>query len=159
MNKATKITIFILLVFIGGFLIFYNSKPVPISSENDSAVSDTQQKSGVSNTQQKWESKIDEQASVTVTVTPSDSLVESKEWKFNVVMDTHSIELDQDMTKISILVDDQGKEYKPINWEGPVGGHHREGVLIFNQITPTPKSIELKISGIGNVIRNFAWQL
>jgi hypothetical protein len=72
-------------------------------------------------------------------------------------MNTHSVELDQDMTKIAILVDDQGKEYKPISWEGPVGGHHREGMLIFNQITPNPKSVELKISSIGGVVRSFTW--
>ena len=55
-------------------------------------------------------------------------------------------------------IDDSGKEYKPIAWEGPVGGHHREGMLIFNQITPNPKSVELKISNIGDVVRSFVWQ-
>src|SRR3989338_7470026 len=50
------------------------------------------------------------------------------------------------------------KEYKPIAWEGPVGGHHREDMLIFNQITPNPKSVELKISNIGDVVRSFVWQ-
>ena len=73
-------------------------------------------------------------------------------------MDTHSIELDQDMTKIAKLVDDQGKEYKPTAWNGPTGSHHREGMLIFNQITPIPKSLELKISGIGGVVRSFIWK-
>ncbi len=63
------------------------------------------------------------------------------------------------MINIAVLVDDQGKEYKPIRWEGPVGGHHREGVLIFDQITPNPKSVELKISNIGDVVRSFTWQL
>ena len=80
------------------------------------------------------------------------------EWKFDIAMNTHSVELNQDMTKVAVLVDDQGKEYKPISWQGAEsGGHHREGVLIFNQITPTPKSIELKITGIGGVVRNFVW--
>ena len=150
MNKT--ITILILaLAFIGGFLIFYNPKP---------ASSPTQNNSDVSSTSQKWESKIDEQGSVTVTVTPTLLSEESKEWKFDVVMDTHSVELDQDMTKVSVIVDDQGKEYKPLSWEGAeAGGHHREGVLIFNQITPKPKSFELKISDIGGVVRSFTWQL
>lgn len=75
-------------------------------------------------------------------------------------MDTHSVELDQDVAKIAALVDDSGKEYKPLRWEGtPVGGHHREGSLVFNRITPTPKFVELKISGIGGVARSFIWQL
>lgn len=149
MNKT--ITIFILaLAFIGGFLVFYNPKP---------ASSPTQSNSDAPSTLQKWESKIDEQASVTVTVTPTLLSEESEEWKFDVVMDTHSVELDQDMTKIAILVDEQGKEYKALNWEGPTGGHHREGIITFNKITPAPKSVELKISDIGGVVRSFTWQL
>ena len=151
MNNKTLTILTLALAFLGGFLIFYQNRPIEQKTPVANQVSQE--------AKQNWEPKIDEQASITVTITPIDISPQSKKWKFNVVMDTHSIELDQDMTKISILVDDQGKEYKPINWEGPVGGHHREGVLIFNQITPTPKSIELKISGIGNVIRNFAWQL
>lgn len=139
------------LVFIGGFLVFYKLKPVS---------DPTKESSSASNAQQKWETKTDEQASVTVTVTPIvDISLQSKEWKFDVVMDTHSVELDQDLLKITVLVDDRGKEYKPLNWEGLVGGHHREGMLTFNQITPLPKSIEIKISDVGGVVRSFMWQL
>src|SRR3989339_69787 len=149
MNKA--ITTFVLaLAFIGGFLIFYNPKPASSPTENNSETLDTIQK---------WESKIDEQASVTVTVTPSDLSLESKEWKFDVVLNTHSVELDQDMTNVAVLMDDD-KEYKPLRWEGaPAGGHHREGVLVFSPITPAPKSIELKITGIADTVRTFNWQL
>ena len=149
MNKA--ITIFVLtLAFIGGFLVFYNPKPASIP---------VQENSSVSNAQRKWESKVDDQASVTVTVTPTLFSEESGEWKFDIVMDTHSVELDQDMTKVSILIDEQGTEYKALNWDGPTGGHHREGVLTFNEITPAPKSVELKITDIGGVVRTFNWQL
>ena len=140
MNKT--ITIFILVfAFVGGFLIFYNPKPV-------------------SNTQQNWESKTDDQPPVTVTITPIDILPESKEWKFNIVMDTHLVELDQDMTKVAVFVDDQSKEYAPLNWEGPVGGHHREGVLVCNAVEPMPKSVEIKIKDIGGIPeRSFKWNL
>lgn len=149
--KKSIITILPVLAFIGGFLIFYNLKTVS---------SPTQNNSDVLNALQKWESKIDDQALVTVTVTPVDISSRSKEWRFDVVMDTHSVELDQDMTKIAILIDEQGKEYQPLAWEGPTGGHHREGVLTFARITPTPKSIELKITNIGGVpSRSFAWNL
>src|SRR3989344_2074671 len=114
MNKA--ITIFVLaLAFIGGFLIFYNPKPASGPTKDNSQAIDTQQK---------WESKIDEQASVTVTVTPSDLSLESNEWKFDVVLSTHTVELDQDMTEVAILTGDSGKEYSPARWEGaPAGGH------------------------------------
>ncbi|HEY4515345.1 MAG TPA: hypothetical protein VJJ22_04330 [Candidatus Paceibacterota bacterium] len=138
MKKVLTISILIIL-FTGGFLIFYQSRPaeqkVPVTSE---------------------EARIDDQASVTVTITPFDISSQSKEWKFDVAMDTHSVELDQDMVKVSVLVDDNGKEYKPLRWEGAeVGGHHREGVLTFSQIIPFSQSVELKISSIGDVIRSF----
>lgn len=154
MNNKT-LTIFTLaLAFLGGFLFFYSGdltkELIPIAN----------QVSEQTTTKQNWETKTEEQESVTVVITPIDLLLNSKEWKFDVLMDTHSVELDQDMTKIAVLVDDQGKEYKPIRWEGAeAGGHHREGMLIFNQIVPTPKSVELKISGIGDVVRSFTWQL
>ena len=150
MNKA--ITIFVLaLAFIGGFLIFYNPKPVSSPNENNSEAI---------NTEQKWESKIDEQASVTVTVTPSDLSLKSNEWKFDVVLSTHSVELDQDMTKVAILIDDYGKEYSPARWEGaPAGGHHREGILFFVPITPYPQHLKLNIKDVGGVQRLFSWTL
>jgi len=149
MNKT--ITIFILaLAFMGGFLVFYNPKTVSNPTQNNS---------DAPSTLQKWESKIDEQASVTVTVTPTLLSEESEEWKFDVVMDTHSVELEQDMTKIVVLVDDQGKEYAPISWEGPTGGHHREGVLSFNSVEST-KWVEIKINDIAGIPeRSFKWSL
>ncbi|OGJ05939.1 hypothetical protein A2554_00955 [Candidatus Nomurabacteria bacterium RIFOXYD2_FULL_35_12] len=152
MNKTITV-LTLALAFLGGFLFFYRGGPIkqvaPVANQvNQQTI-----------TKQTWETKTEEQADVTVVVTPIDLSLNSKEWIFDVGMNTHSVELDQDMTKIAILVEDQGKEYKPISWEGPVGGHHREGMLIFNQITPNPKSVELKISNIGDVVRSFVWQL
>ena len=107
-----------------------------------------------------FETLSDTQGVVTVNVTPT--LVSSKDlqWKFDVSFSTHSIELDQDITQISVLVDDKGKEYKPIRWEGSgPGGHHREGTLVFNQISPMPKSITLKILGVDAPVRSFVWNI
>lgn len=157
MNKNVITVSVLVLACIGGFLVFYNPKPARAPAPDSNPI---QSNSDVSNSLQKWESKIDEQANVTVTVTPSELGAESKEWKFDIVMSTHSVELDQDMTKVAVLIDDSGKEYSPVRWEGaPIGGHHREGILIFNKITPASKSIELKISNIGAVVRTFDWQL
>ena len=149
MNK-TLITSILVLVFIGGFIIFYNPKPISVLTQDNPLILGAEQK---------WESRTDKQEGVTITVTPIDIFSQAKEWKFNVDMDTHSVELDQDMTKSIVLIDDQDKEYEPINWEGPIGGHHREGMLIFNVIEPMPKSVEIKIKNIGDVVRNFTWQL
>ncbi len=151
MNNKTLIIFSLVLIFLGGFIFFYRGNSI-------------EQKTPVINQTEtvkfyNWASKTDEQAYVTVVVTPIDILSQSKEWKFNILMDTHSVELDHDLLKSVFLVDNKGKEYKPVVWEGPVGGHHREGVLKFNQITPIPESVELKISGIGDVDRSFVWEL
>lgn len=118
----------------------------------------TQDDSKTTNTDQKYGSKVDDQENVTVTVTPVLPVADSGVLQFTIVMDTHSIELDQNMIDSTVLIDDQGIRYSPFNWEGSVGGHHREGVLTFTKITTIPKSVELKISGIGGVDRSFVWQ-
>ncbi|KKR70416.1 MAG: hypothetical protein UU13_C0006G0018 [Candidatus Nomurabacteria bacterium GW2011_GWB1_40_7] len=152
--KNTTAIILLAVVFVLGFFILYRDSS---KKQKIFIVEEAKEQTAI---KQNWESKIDEQASVTVTVTPIDISSDSKEWKFNVLMDTHSVELDQDMLRIAVLVDDKDKEYKPLRWEGAEpGGHHREGVLIFNQIVPSPKSIKLKISSIGEAERNFIWQL
>ncbi|KKW33660.1 MAG: hypothetical protein UY80_C0036G0004 [Parcubacteria group bacterium GW2011_GWB1_53_43] len=107
-----------------------------------------------------WQTQTDEQANVTVAVTPVDLSPQVKEWKFDIVMNTHSVELGQNMAESTVLMDDSGKEYKPLRWEGAApGGHHREVVLSFSRLTSAPKSIELKITGIADTIRTFTWQL
>lgn len=153
MNNKTLTILTLALAFLGGFLFFYRGGPTKELTPV------TNQASEQTATKQTWETKTEEQANVTVVVTPLELSPSSKQWKFDVGMNTHSVELDHDLTKIAVLIDDQGKEYKPMGWEGLIGGHHREGVLIFNRITPIPKSVELRISGIGEVVRSFVWQL
>jgi len=150
MNRV--ITVAILgLAFIGGFLFFYNPKPASAPVQEDSSIKPTLQE---------WEPVTDEQANVTVTITPSDLMWQSKEWKFDVVVNTHSVELDQDMASIATLADDNGKEYQALRWEGAaVGGHHGEGVLVFDAVTPYPQHLKLIIRGIANVERSFTWTL
>ena len=140
-------------VFLAGVLIFYQlgSRGQGVSTASGTGSQATSSPTG--------EMKIDEQANVTVVVTPLDLSSQSAQWEFDIGMNTHSVELNQDMTKIAVLVDDTGKEYKPIAWDGPVGGHHRKGVLSFGQITPAPKSVELKIFGIADVVRTFTWPI
>ena len=102
-----------------------------------------------------FETKENAEGPVSVTVTPL-SLRD-----FEVSLNTHSEELSVDLVAVSELVDDRGKVYKPLIWEGdPPTGHHREGVLKFNPITSKPKSIELKIENVGGVTeRSFKWDL
>ena len=105
-----------------------------------------------------YESQTDSQGIIGVTITPLELSAETSEWKFDIVLDTHSGSLDQDMLTTAVLVDDSGKVYRPTNWDGaPAGGHHREGVLTFMPSVPAPKSIQLKIVNVGVPERNFTW--
>lgn len=105
--------------------------------------------------------KTSSEGSVTVQVTPKDLSQSSPTWDFEIVLDTHSGNSDQDLTETAILIDEKGNEFSPISWEGdPPQGHHRSGVLKFKPISQRPKSIELKIKQIGNVNeRIFEWEL
>lgn len=104
-------------------------------------------------------SQTSSEGSVTISVTPS-KLANAGTWEFEITLDTHSVELDSDLTKAAILIADD-KEYQPIAWDGdPPGGHHRNGILQFAPISQQPESIALKIRNIGGVEeRDFIWQL
>src|SRR3989344_8165684 len=142
--KNKILTTLSIIAFMGGFLIIFLSGPVKQVAPIDNQVNQQP------NNSQQWETKTDEHASVTVVVTPIDLSSQSTKWKFNVAMDTHSIELNEDMMESAVLMDEQGREYKPVNWDGPTGGHHLEGVLTFKRVMPSPQSIELKITGVGD---------
>lgn len=106
------------------------------------------------------EEKIDEQGAVTVKVQPKEVSPSATPWEFEITLDTHSVELDDDLVAQSVLVDTQGNEYRPVSWEGdPPGGHHRKGILKFPSL-PQADVIQLKIHGIGGVEqRTYEWQL
>ncbi len=118
---------------------------------------DLQQEIPANNT---FEPQTNSGGSVNVTVLPK-NLSDAGTWDFDVTFSTHSVELSEDVTQISALVGDDGREYAPISWDGdPPGGHHREGILKFEPIVPTPRSITLKIRKIDGVDeRSFRWQM
>lgn len=108
-----------------------------------------------------YQPQTDEQGEVVVEVVPLKLSKDAQVWKFKVVLNTHSVELDADMAASSVLFDDSGREYSAISWEGTqAGGHHREGTLSFTPVTPMSKSVEIRIKDIGGVAsRSFKWQL
>lgn len=99
------------------------------------------------------------QGVVTIKVTPQAVSASAASWRFEVVLDTHSVALTQDMRDVSVLSGGDDGEYKPIAWEGdPPGGHHRKGVLVFSPISPMPASLVMKIRGVAGVPeRIFTW--
>lgn len=82
-------------------------------------------------------------------------------WEFEVTMDTHTKPLDSDLTKAAELIDDGGRRYAPLSWQGDKpGGHHRKGILRFAAPAGQIKSVELQIQGVGgDSKRTFRWTL
>lgn len=99
------------------------------------------------------------QSGVIVKITPRD--LTAQPWAFDVVFDTHSQPLTDDLAKTAVLVSDGGASHPPLKWEGdPPGGHHRKGVLQFKPVSPMPAAIELQIRRSGeSAPRSFRWQL
>lgn len=150
MNKNFTYIIIGLIVVALIYFGFFNGKR---------AINDNQQIKQSSTPQ--WETKTDEQPPVTVKVTPVQFGKNSSVWKFDIAFETHSGSLDEDPTKVVTLSDDKGNTYQPISWDGAgPGGHHREGILLFNAITPSPGFIELNVTNVGGVPeRLFKWNL
>ncbi len=96
---------------------------------------------------------------VTVKVEPKSMGVPGREWEFAVVLDTHSSELNDDLVQSAVLVTGDGRKFKPVRWTGaPPGGHHREGVLVFDVPAPVPAAVELNITRPGeSAPRLFRW--
>lgn len=99
------------------------------------------------------------QSGVTVKVTPRS--LAGAEWEFEVVFDTHSQELKDDLLKAAVLVADGSAPSSPIEWQGDApGGHHRKGVLRFKSLLPQPREIGLQIARPGeSAPRSFRWSL
>ena len=98
---------------------------------------------------------------VSVVATPRDLSPAAKEWEFEIVLQTHSQDLSDDVKAVSTLIADGRATQVPTAWEGdPPGGHHRKGVLGFEPVTPRPGTIELRILRPGESSpRSFRWQL
>lgn len=80
-----------------------------------------------------------------------------------VAMNTHTVELNYDLTRLAALRDDQGEELRPKSWKAPAGGHHVSGLLTFEiseGFFADSSSLELMIRDVGGVPeRLFRWKL
>ncbi len=144
-----KIYLITIVIFAGIALLIFARWGSP-SNENPAQIP---QSSVVSASM--LETQINDEGSVTVKITPK----LSSEIAFEVTLDTHSEELSADLTQAVTLKDENGKEYKPIRWEGdPPEGHHRDGLLAFGPINPAPKTFRLVVRQIGGIVeREFLW--
>jgi len=115
----------------------------------------------VSKEQTQLKPQTNSEGQVEVEVTPVDVSPNSEAWKFGVTLNTHSVELDYDLKKITVLVDDKGTAFRPEIWEGAgPGGHHREGILKFPTFPTMTDTITLNIQDVGDIAeRSFTWSI
>ena len=101
------------------------------AAQQESGEVDASIKAGAAQTLQ-FETLSNDEQRVWVEVTPLNLPQGGTTLDFEVAFNTHSVNLDFDPAAISVLRDDQGREYPALSWEGPgPGGHHRSGVLRF----------------------------
>ncbi len=95
---------------------------------------------------------------VVVTVKPI-TLAPGEPAAFDVAMNSHSVEIVEDMVAATVLRDDAGNQFPATAWEGAgPGGHHREGVIRFGTLSGEPKELVLVIRGVAKVPeRVFRW--
>ena len=97
---------------------------------------------------------------VTVKVTYLDPKT-SSDLRFQVALDTHSVNLDSyDLKTLTVLRDDTGKNHLPTGVENKGSGHHREATVTFAKIANSTKRVELVVKDIAGVKeRIFRWDL
>ncbi|MHB1390612.1 MAG: hypothetical protein ACYCXF_05160 [Thermoleophilia bacterium] len=98
---------------------------------------------------------------VEVAVAPTGLSAAAVTWDFKISIDSQGAELNEDLMSAAVLVDDSGREYMAVGYEGdPPGGTHREGIVKFAPISPEPKTVTLKLRGVGGIgERSFAWTM
>lgn len=107
----------------------------------------------------------DAQGAVSVTVTPLNLDQTGEELQFAVAMNTHSVELEMDLTTLAVLTTDTGLTVTPIQWDAPSGGHHVNGTLIFPAVSNGQPLLEgvstitLTIHDLDAAERIFTWDL
>jgi hypothetical protein len=94
---------------------------------------------------------------------PADGLI------FTIGMDTHSVDLDgYDLSELAVLILDDELEVRPVAWDAPSGGHHRNGTLQFSESAVDGtrvdigqvRSVELVVQDVAGVPkRSFKWTL
>lgn len=107
------------------------------------------------------ETKENSGGNVTVTVTPTELRV-GKNPQFEVVFETHSVELDFDISQVTGLTDAAGNSYGLPSWDGtPPGGHHRRGNLVFEKpLAAVAGTVTLIFANLAGVrVRSFAWEI
>ena len=107
--------------------------------------------------------RTDQQGAVTAEVTPLNLNDPSDQLEFNIVLDTHSVDLSMDLAMLATLTTDTGISVQATLWDAPRGGHHVEGKLIFpatkdgKTILDNASKLTLTITNVDAPSRVFEW--
>jgi len=101
---------------------------------------------------------------VTVVVTPLNLNGPDGTLKFDVTMDTHSVELNMDLATLATLTTDNGLSVSPAAWDAATGsGHHVSGILSFpaaidgQPLLGGATELTLAMRGVDAPERIFTW--
>ena len=114
-----------------------------------------------------YETAVDDQGEVKVSVTPLNLDAETASLDFDVAMDTHSVDLSMDLAELAILTADNGRSLNAVSWDAVPGGHHVSGQLSFPALldgTPsladaTSLTLTIREVGVDVPTRTFMWTL
>lgn len=144
-----------ILVIIAVFLLYRYFGNTPQSNKT---TIQTQKQNTTS--QASSQTQTNSEGEVTAKVTPMNVSDDKRTWQFQIVLDTHSGSLDTDLIKNAELIDERDNVLLPLSWNGtPLGGHHREGTLIFPSFQDRLESVTLQLKNIGGISeRRFTWK-
>ena len=109
--------------------------------------------------------RVDEQGAIVIEITPHNLGASADTLEFNVVMNTHSIDLNMDLATLSTLTTDTGIALPATTWDAPRGGHHVEGKRIVpsmkdgNSMLAGASRLTLTIVNVDAPLRVFEWEL
>ncbi len=109
--------------------------------------------------------RIDQQGAIIVEVTPLNLGTPAESLEFDIVLNTHSVDLGMDLATLATLTNDVGASVPATLWDAPRGGHHVEGKLIFpiardgKSILEGASKLTLTILNLDASSRAFEWEL
>lgn len=136
-------------------------KPVPVSLTATAAAASSTRDSTASADL----TRSDQQGAVTVEITPLNLTSPGDTLEFDIVLNTHSVDLSMDLATLATLTTDTGITVQPTLWDAPRGGHHVEGKLIFPgtldgiSVLEGASTLTLTITNLDVPVRVFEWQL
>jgi hypothetical protein len=111
------------------------------------------------------EAQTDQQGAVTVVIKPLNLAAPGDSLDFEVILDTHSVDLSMDLAELATLTDGDGREVHAMLWDAARGGHHVSGTLSFpvttaggEKLLVGASQLTLIIRDVGVAERRFVWQ-